>query len=309
MATPIFNPMQVQTLRPAGTPAPINPAPVPAAPRMNAAAQQFDQWRNRPPVPVQQTGNMGVNPRFMSQVPAQNQQVANPDIGGGAFGQGSNVGFRGYQQNLADLLQAQAQGTAPSISDIMFQQAADRNLRQQLALAAGQRGNLAGAQRLAQQQAGQFVADTAGEAAAGRLAEQRGAQGLLGQLAGQGRGQDIDVARANQLAALQQQQINQAGSLGSLGIQADLARINAGLPPQPSFTDQLLGAGLGAGQLYLQAQQMGGGGSSVPQTGPGTSGYTEALGSNLADVELANQGAGGGRTWVPTGPYGQGYWR
>ena len=248
----MYNP-NVQNLRPGGlSPAPINPgAP---GPQPNAAAQQWGQWQNRPPVQNRPPSSM-----FAQAPPGlMNQKMAGA-VPQSSLSQGGNVGFRGYQQNLAEMLMQQAQGGGQSISDLMFQQAADRNLRQQLAMAAGQRGNLAGAQRLAQQQAGQFVADTAGEAAAGRLAEQRQAQALLGSVAGQGRGQDIGVQQSNLDAMLRQQQLNQSGSLGALGLQAQLAGINAGMPVQPNFADQLLGAGLGAGQLYLQTRDPFGG--------------------------------------------------
>lgn len=111
---------------------------------------------------------------------------------------------RAQQQTLANQLQAQATGQAPSLAEAQLRQATDRSLAQQLALAASQRGgNQAATQRQLlrnQAQAGQNIAR---DAATARIQEQQLAQQTLGgQLSGI---RQADIGQATTQAQLQQQ--------------------------------------------------------------------------------------------------------
>lgn len=112
--------------------------------------------------------------------------------------------FRNQQEALASQLMAQTQGQGPSLAQSQLKQATDRNISQQMAMAASQRGATAGqglrqvAQNaaMANQQAAQQSADL-------RMQEQMAAQQQLAGVAGAAREQDIGLA-TNQ-AGLQQQ--------------------------------------------------------------------------------------------------------
>lgn len=119
--------------------------------------------------------------------------------------------FRTQQQQLAEQLARQSRGEGPSLAEAQLRSASDRNLRQQLALAAGQRGgSQAARQRQILTQQAQTGQELAQQAAQARLAEQFQAQQALGQVTQAGRAQDIQLATQQQQAALQQQQLNDA---------------------------------------------------------------------------------------------------
>lgn len=117
---------------------------------------------------------------------------------------------RQQQLALAEQLQAQAAGTAPSIAEMQAKKAGERALAAQLAMQAGQAGSAAPlAQRTAARQQAAIGADIAGQSAVLRLQEQQAAQKALGELAGQMRTQDISLAS-------QQAQLQQATNLANL---------------------------------------------------------------------------------------------
>jgi hypothetical protein len=132
-------------------------------------------------------------------------------------GIGGPSGFRGSQEQLISQLQAQAAGTAgPSLAEQLLRSQQDRNLRQQMALAASLSGRaLPAAQRQIMQQQAMGAQEALQQAALLRAQEQQQAMGMLGQTLGTARGQDVqhqqlelEAARANQAAAMQQVQCN-----------------------------------------------------------------------------------------------------
>lgn len=96
---------------------------------------------------------------------------------------------RGYQTDLIGQLQRQAMGQGPSVVQQQLNQATDRNVAQQMAMASANRGQI-GAGYQALQAGTQAQQQAIGQAAEARAQEQLNAQGLLGQVAGQMRGQD-----------------------------------------------------------------------------------------------------------------------
>lgn len=129
------------------------------------------------------------------------QQVQSP------FG-ADDPGFRQGQHTLRELLTAQAQGQGPSLADQTFANAKDQLMRQQLAMAAGNRTNPALAARTASLAGGQMGAQLAGQAAAARLDERQRAQGVLSGLLGTARSQDQRTLETNLEAQLRQQDLN-----------------------------------------------------------------------------------------------------
>ncbi len=160
-----------------------------------------------------------------------------------------NSDFRGNQEALVGRLEDQAMGRGPSIAGTMLNQAANRNIAGQQALAQSARPNQVGlAQRQAMQNAGRINQGLAGQAALARLHEQQQANQLLAGVVGQGRGQDIGVGQSRlqaQLALLDQERLNalaqQQGQLTGMGIQAQ----------QVQPWERFLGAGVGLGTAAL----------------------------------------------------------
>jgi hypothetical protein len=98
-------------------------------------------------------------------------------------------GFRNQQQGLMGMLEARARGEGPSVAQMQLKDAMGKNLSSQQALLAT--GGGPGAARAASQQAGAIGGSLAGQAAQLRAQEMTQAQGMLGQFAGQARGQDL----------------------------------------------------------------------------------------------------------------------
>lgn len=120
---------------------------------------------------------------------------------------------RDQQQAFLQQLQAQAAGQGPSLAGAQLKAAQDRSLKQQLAIAAAQRGGSPAAlqRSLLRSQAAQNQ-QLAQDAAQARIQEQLNAQQMLGQGLVQVREQDLGLISADQalrgqdLAQLQQQQ-------------------------------------------------------------------------------------------------------
>lgn len=131
------------------------------------------------------------------------------------LGQGSNV------QNSLALLQAQANGTAPSAAQAQLQAGNDQAVAQQHALAnSGNLSQMIGGQRAAMLNAGTLAQSNANQATQLRANQQATGQQAYASGAAQ------QASTANQNAALQQQQTAQLGSL--YGTQAGLGSTYAG---------------------------------------------------------------------------------
>lgn len=122
-----------------------------------------------------------------------------------------------YQNQAAAALAARASGQGPSIADMQAQQARQQGQAQIMAQLASARG---GANPLAARTAMNATttqnAQINRDAMMAKIAEQQNAQSLLGQVAGQGRGQDIQQATS-------QAQLNQEADLTKYKGQLDQA--------------------------------------------------------------------------------------
>jgi hypothetical protein len=147
---------------------------------------------------------------------------------------------RDRQGNLASALEAQMAGQGPSVAQSQLQQATDRNLAQQLAMAASSRGaNAATTQRQLMQNQAATNQVAAQQAADTRVAEQLNAQQMYGTLATNMREQD---AAAQNTAIGQQMQT-----------QNEIAAIrDANRAAQMSLETNRMNQSLGVGGLHAQ---------------------------------------------------------
>jgi hypothetical protein len=112
--------------------------------------------------------------------------------------------FRDQQSALARQLAGQAAGTGPSVAQNQLRQGQEANIAATMALMNSQRGQPnPGMARQAMQTSAQIQGKAAQEAATARLQEQMQAAGMLNNVAGSARGQDIGLAESQ--ANLQQQ--------------------------------------------------------------------------------------------------------
>jgi hypothetical protein len=132
--------------------------------------------------------------------------------------------FRGYQDNLAKQLAERASGQGQFVSDLALKQAQDTNQAATFAQLASARG---GANPLLARQtmatSSDLAAKTSRDAALAKLAEMQQSQATLGQVAGQGREQDIGLAQAQ---ASLHQQANLAGYQGGIQQMQSQAQLN-----------------------------------------------------------------------------------
>lgn len=165
------------------------------------------------------------------------------DMGGDAF--------RQHQMALAGQLANQAAGVGPSVAENQFRSAQEANIAAIYGMANSARG---GAQPMMARQALQTGAEMQGrlaqDAATARLQEQMQAAGMLNQVAGGARGQDVAIAQANAQIGVENMkaQLQQAVAQGQL----DQATAEAiyGAQVQKSLKD----ADLGQAFQTLQAQ-------------------------------------------------------
>lgn len=215
--------------------------------------------------------------------------------------QGQANQFLGGEQGLVAQLQAQAQGSGPSLAQQQLHQATQANLASQLAMAAGARGNQnAGAAQYALgQNAAAANQAAAGQSAATRANEQLSAEQGLGQVLGQYGGQQIGLAEnqaglnqqanlQNANAANQMAQFNTQSAQAGNQAQQQQAQFNAG---QQNALTQQGNSYIGQGQL--QSQQASG------QFGTGVVGGLlnaagGALGSLTGGGGAASAGLSGG---------------
>ena len=151
----------------------------------------------------------------------------------------------------------QANGQGPSIAQAQLQQATDANLKQAMALGATQQGmGAGGALRGIQQQQAGIAQQQAADSGMLRLQEQAQAQGLLGNVLGAGRGQDIGLA-GEQAGLSQQAGLANMGAQNQFGLAQAQGNLNAQLQQQ-QMNDQLvqfyLQAGLSLDQAQMQAK-------------------------------------------------------
>lgn len=140
----------------------------------------------------------------------------------------SNVdpAFRQYQMQLAQQLQAQANGQGPSLAQMQLQQATDQSLNQSLGMirsAQGQNGALAA--RSAALAGSQQLGGLGLQSGMLRLQEQRQAQAALGDLANQGRAGDLTTNAQGMEAQAQTQRNRLAGIQGLEGVRTTQAGV------------------------------------------------------------------------------------
>lgn len=149
-------------------------------------------------------GQFSPNDLYNPNADVFNQQLNPAQYQTAQIATGPQDQFRGRQMSLADALQAQSMGQGPSLAQSQLQQGLNQNIKNQMALAATQRGGSPG---LGQRQLAQNIAganqQAAMQAAQTRMAEQMSAREQLGGVLQGGRGQDIGLASSQ--ADLQQQ--------------------------------------------------------------------------------------------------------
>jgi predicted transcriptional regulator len=231
------------------------------APEMAGASQvSMPEQIAAQQVAAQQAQGMMVDP---AQIAAMERAQA------ASIQRGDEQGVRASQMGLAQALQAQADGTAPSLAEMQLQRQNEQAVRQQLALAGSQRGMTpAMAQRQAAINVGNLAAEQGARAAELRIQEQQAARAQLADVLGQTRGLDVNLAtqqaQLDQQAALQnasqfnqqagaQAQLNQQATLANQGEFGQTSRFNAGQGLAADTTNAQLG--LQAGQFNVQAGQ------------------------------------------------------
>jgi len=125
--------------------------------------------------------------------------TAAPTAAAMRLGQAAPQDFFGAQQaGLINQLGAKAAGNGPFMADMAAQQARQANQAALFSSLASQRGGANPlAARLAAQQNSLQMAQTNRDAMMARMQEQQQAQGMLGQVAGQARGQEMGMAQQN----------------------------------------------------------------------------------------------------------------
>lgn len=132
--------------------------------------------------------------------------------------------FRAKQMALAQALEAQAAGRGPSLAQDQLRMATDRNIAQQMAMAASGGGNAALARRQLGNQAAAMNQEAAAQSSIIRAQEQMAARQALAQALESARTQDIGLAskqaellqgaNTNNLeAAIRQRQLNDQAAL------------------------------------------------------------------------------------------------
>lgn len=200
--------------------------------------------------------------------------------------QGQYSSFRQNQSALVSRLEAMANGTGPSLARQQFEQATDRNMRGQQAMAASGRGGPL-AQMTAANNMAMLGANAAQGSALARTNEQMQAIGQLGGVIGQGRaadenmnqfnaGQKNQMAMANMDARLRQMGLSDQTRLGILGQMFGLTEAQLS---RPTLGDKLMAGGASAFSMgAMQSAQMkasgagGGGGDAfnINAATPGT---------------------------------------
>src|SRR5574338_40006 len=206
----------------------------------------------------------------------------------GPASQAAYSGFRQNQSALISRLEAMANGQGPSLARQQFEQATDRNMRGQQAMAASGRGGPL-AQLTAANNMAQLGANAAQGSALARTNEQMQAISQLGGVIGQCRSQDegvntFNAGQSNQvmlqnlaarLDAMGMDQQKKLQILQMLGGQNDAQRNTPGLGDQilaggaglfsMGATQKGLGRAAGSGPNYSQMSLLPGGSYYSPQ--------------------------------------------
>lgn len=174
-------------------------------------------------------------------------------------------GFRNNQANLISQLEAMARGEGPSVSREQLNQATNRNIAAQNALAANGRGGNLG-MMMAMNNTGRLGAQAAQDAALGRVQEQNAAINNLGMQIYSGRNADEDTNRFN---ASQRNQMAQQNAANQLSFWANQDQSNLGgmqmASRGPSLSEQILAGG---GALNAMRNTMAGNGRAFGNGGP-----------------------------------------
>lgn len=194
-------------------------------------------------------------------------------------GPAAQSGYSGFRQNQADLisrLEALSKGQGPSLAMQQFQQATDRNVSNQQAMAAGGRGGPLASFNAANNM-GMLGANAAQGSAQARIEEQRMALAMLGQNISSGRGADEatnmfntgqtnETSLANLQARLKSMGLDDSTILGIIGqLQGQNANPNPGMGPAVLAG----GAGAMAWNQSQNGQQQSNQGPSMPGGGSG----------------------------------------
>lgn len=165
---------------------------------------------------------------------------------------------RGGQQSLADMLMRTAQGQQQGPGELAVRRAANSAMSQQTSAAQMARGaNAALAARNAARNNASIGVNAAGQAGIAHLNDTTAAQNQLSQLLGIQRGQDIQVAGANQQSQLAQQGQDLQAMAQLLGVdvatlQQDLAKRGINMQDK-GMMGQLLQIGGQIGAAYAGA--------------------------------------------------------
>lgn len=190
---------------------------------------------------------------------------------------------RGQQQQLAQMLFQQANGQRQGAGELAVQRQANNAMANTTSAAQMSRGaNAAMAMRNAARTNADIGVNAAGQAGIAQLQDQQSAQNQLGSLLNATRGQDIQIAGANQQGQMSQQQMQLSALAQMLGVdQAALGQGNTqaalALAAQQRRDAQLAGMMQAGGQAAATYAAYNG--SSGPQMkpiapgNPGAGGY------------------------------------
>lgn len=196
----------------------------------------------------------------------------------GPAAQSAYSGFRQNQSDLVSRLEAMANGQGPSLARQQFEQATDRNMRGQQAMAASGRGGPL-SQLTAANNMGMLGANAAQGSALARTNEQMQAIGQLGGVIAQGRGADEGTNMFNAGQKNNQSLANLDARLRAMGMN-DQARLqilsqlsgNAN-NAQAGMGDQMLAGGAGMFAMGASQNQKKPGMSPIAGGNPGAGGY------------------------------------
>lgn len=132
-----------------------------------------------------------------------------------------NTGIRRDQNANLRALQMAALGKGPSAAQAQLQAGVDANIGALMAAAASQRGGMAAGRRDLNRNVSQANQMGANAAAQLRAQEMNAARGMYTDALSGVRGQDTDIARANQLAQLQMTGLNDAQQRALMGLGMD----------------------------------------------------------------------------------------
>jgi hypothetical protein len=219
-------------------------------------------------------------------------------------------GFRGNQTGLVNRLESMANGQGPSLARQQFEQATDRNMRAQQALASSGKGGPLSQLTLANN-VGMLGAHAAQGSVLARTNEQMGAIDRLGGVIAQGRGADEQTNMFNAGQRNNTELANLRARLDAMGLDAQtkmqilshLGEQNARQAGQPGLGDQILAGGAGMYSMgATQRAQARASQGSAPAPGAGPSGIPMNSTINPFQSQGFNL-----NTFMNNGGVGQGY--